>query len=151
MFLKSKYRVEFSKSKEEILENIKDSIFRGFPDFFGKSFKGKVTENGFKVRLMEKDFQTFKGEFIIDKDNKYSLELFIGLEFYQILIPFIFTCCFSFIIFKNFYGDVYFSTVYLVVVAIIIYTNYSGSKKGKELFFEYLTNFDKDCKVVLIK
>ncbi|NPA08474.1 MAG: hypothetical protein GXO46_05765, partial [Chlorobi bacterium] len=56
--MESKYRVEFSKSKEEVLGNIKESIFGGFPDFYGKSFKGKTTENGFKVRLMEKDFQT---------------------------------------------------------------------------------------------
>lgn len=151
MIFKSKYRIEFSKPKEIILGNFKQSIFVGFPKYSGKSFKGKVTENGFKVRLMEKDFQTFKGNFIIDKDNKYSLELFIGLEFYQILIPIIFFCFFSVIIIKDYYGNFYFSTAYLVVIAIIIYTNYSGSKRGKELFFQYLTNFDKDCEIIHIK
>lgn len=151
MFLKSKYRVEFSKSKEEVLENIKGSIFRDFPDFFGKSFTGKTTENGFKIRLMKKDFQIFKGNFILDRDHKYSLELLIGLELYQLLIPFIILSCFLFVIIKNFYGDYSLFVLYLIVTAIIIYANYSSSKKGKELFFNYLKHFDKNCEIIHIK
>jgi len=151
MFLESKYRVEFSKSKEEVLGNIKESIFGGFPDFYGKSFKGKTTENGFKVRLMEKDFQTFKGNFILDKDQKYSLELLIGFEFYQLLSVIIFTAFFLFIIIKDFYGDRYFSLPYLIAIAVMIYTNFSGSERGKELFFSYLKNFDRDCEIIHIK
>lgn len=151
MFLESKYRVEFSKSKEEVLGNIKESIFGGFPDFYGKSFKGKTTENGFKVRLMEKDFQTFKGNFILDKDQKYSLELLIGFEFYQLLSVIIFTAFFLFIIIKDLYGDRYFSLPYLIAIAVMIYTNFSGSERGKELFFSYLKNFDRDCEIIHIK
>lgn len=151
MFLKSKYRVEFSKSKEEVLENIKSNIFGGFSDFFGKSFTGEITKNGFKVRLMKKDFQIFKGNFIVDRNNKYSLELLIGLELYQLLIPFIILNCFLFVIIKNFCGDYSLFALYLIVIAIIIYANYSSSKKGKELFFSYLKNFDKDCEIIHIK
>lgn len=151
MFLESKYRVEFSKSKEEVLGNIKESIFGGFPDFYGKSFKGKTTENGFKVRLMEKDFQTFKGNFILDKDQKYSLELLIGFEFYQLLSLVIFIGFLLFMIIKDIYGDHYFSVLYIMAAAIIIYTNFSGLKRGKELFFSYLESFDSDCEIIQIK
>ena len=151
MFLESKYRVEFSKPKEEVLGNIKESIFGGFPDFYGKSFKGKTTENGFKVRLMEKDFQTFKGNFILDKDQKYSLELLIGFEFYQLLLLSFGIGFLIFTFIKDFYGDYYFSVLYLIAMAMIIYTNFSGSKRGKELFFSYLKNFDRDCEIIHIK
>lgn len=79
MFLKSEYRIEFSKSKEDVLENIKNSIFGGFPDFFGKSFTGKVLENGFKVRLMKKIFKLLREILLkIEKINtvlNYSLDL----------------------------------------------------------------------------
>lgn len=41
MFLESKYRVEFSKPKEEVLGNIKESIFGGFLIFMVKVLKEK--------------------------------------------------------------------------------------------------------------
>jgi len=151
MFLESKYHIEFSKSKEDVLGNIKNSIFGGFPDFFGKSFTGKVVENGFKVRLMKKDFQTFKGNFIRDKEDKYSLELFIGLEFYQLLTLVIFFCFSLTILIRNFSGEYYILSIYLIVIGLITYTNYRDSKKGKQLFFDYLKNFDRDCEITSIK
>jgi len=151
MFLKSKYRVEFSKSKEDVLENIKSSIFGGFPDFFGKSFTGKILENGFKIRLMRKDFQTFKGNFIRDKDDKYSLELFVGLEFYQLLALAAFFCFSLTILIRNFSENYYFLSLYLIAIGLMVYKNYRDSKKGKELFFDYLKNFDRDCEIISIK
>ncbi|KIC64245.1 hypothetical protein [Chryseobacterium taiwanense] len=151
MFLKSEYRVEFSKSKEDVLENIKNSIFGGFPDFFGKSFTGKVFENGFKVRLMQKDFQTFKGNFIRDNEDKYSLELFIGLEFYQLLTLAIFFCFSLTILIRNFSGEYYILSIYLMVIGLVAYKNYRDSKKEKQLFFDYLKNFDRNCEIVPIK
>lgn len=151
MFLQSQYRVEFSKSKEDFLENIKNSIFGGFPDFFGKSFTGKVLENGFKVRLMKKDFQTFKGNFIKDREDQYSLELFIGLEFYQGLALAVFLCLSLMMLIRNFSGNYYILLIYLMVIGLIAYTNYRDSKKGKQLFFDYLKNFDRNCEIVPIK
>lgn len=100
---------------------------------------------------MEKDFQTFKGNFILDKDHKSSLELLIGLEFYQLLIAFVFILSFLFIVIKNSDGDYYLSGLYLIVITIIVYTNHNSSKRGKELFFRYLKNFDKDCEIIHIK
>ncbi|NPA08340.1 MAG: hypothetical protein GXO46_05080, partial [Chlorobi bacterium] len=96
-------------------------------------------------------FQTFKGNFILDKDQKYSLELLIGFEFYQLLSVIIFTAFFLFIIIKDLYGDRYFSLPYLIAIAVMIYTNFSGSERGKELFFSYLKNFDRDCEIIHIK
>ncbi|WEK70056.1 MAG: hypothetical protein P0Y62_00620 [Candidatus Chryseobacterium colombiense] len=151
MFLKSEYRVEFSKSKEDVLENIKNSIFGGFPDFFGKSFTGKVFENGFKVRLMEKGSQSFKGNFIKNKEDQYSLELFIGLEFYQILGLTAFFCFSLNALIRNFSGNYYILLIYLIVIGLITYKNYRDSKKEKHLFFDYLKNFDRDCEIIPLK
>ena len=151
MFLQSQYRVEFSKSKEDVLENFKSSIFGGFSDFFGKSFTGKVLENGFKVRLMKKDFQTFKGNFIKDREDQYSLELFIGLELYQVLTLAVFFCFSLIILIRNFSGNYYILFIYLMVIGLSAYKNYRDSKKGKQLFFDYLKNFDRNCEIIPIK
>ena len=152
MFFKSRYILEFSKPKREVLENIEKGIFQSFPNYFGKNFTGKVSENGFKIKLMGGgDSPTFKGNFILNRDNEESFELSVGFEYYEILIYLIFLSFILFLIIKSYDGNYYLMLIYLVVLGLIIFSGYFRLKKKKSLFFDYLKNFDRDCKITHIK
>ncbi|MCA6065667.1 hypothetical protein JI747_000670 [Chryseobacterium sp. RG1] len=100
---------------------------------------------------MKKDFQTFKGNFIKDREDQYSLELFVGFEFYQVLTLAVFFCFSLMMLIRNFSENYYILFIYLMVIGLIAYKNYGDSKKGKQLFFDYLKNFDRDCEIIPIK
>ncbi|MFL9833235.1 hypothetical protein [Chryseobacterium terrae] len=152
MFFKSRYILEFSKPKREVLENIEKDIFLSFSNYFGKSFTGKVSENGFKIKLLGgKDSPTFKGNFILNKDNEESFELSVGFEYYEILLYLIFLSFILIFIIKSYDENYYLIPIYLAVLGLIISSRYFQIKKKKSLFFDYLKNFDKDCKITYIK
>lgn len=152
MFFKSRYILEFSKPKREVLENIEKDIFQDFSNYFGKSFTGKVSENGFKIKLMGgRDSPTFKGNFILNRDNEESFELSVGFEYYEILHYLIFLSFILVFIIKSYDGNYYLMPIYLAVLGLIIFSGYFRLKNKKSLFFDYLKNFDRDCNITHIK
>lgn len=152
MFFKSRYILEFSKPKREVLENIEKNIFQGFSNYFGKSFTGKISENGFKIKLMGgSDSPTFKGNFILNRDNEESFELSVGFEYYEVLLYLVFLSFILLLIIKSYDGNYYLIPIYLAILGFIIFSGYFRLKKKKSLFFDYLKNFDRNCEIIHIK
>lgn len=151
MIFKTRYRIEFSKSKEIVLENIKNSIFGGSPNNFAKNFNGKVFENGFKVKVMGTEPLTFKGNYTVNKNKQETLELSIGIGYLDIILYLLIFFLIVFIIDKNYEEDDNVVIVYLGLSIFIVISGYINAKKSKKIFFNYLENFDKDYKIILIK
>jgi len=148
MIFKSRYRIEFSKSKEIVLENIKNSIF-GAPNNFAKKFNGKVFENGFKIKVMgPAEPLTFKGNFVVNKVNEENLELSVGIGYLDIIIYLLIFCYFLYAIDKYYEENHEFVIVSLGVLVFAIISRYISSRKSKKIFFDYLESFDKDYKII---
>ncbi|GAA5090830.1 hypothetical protein GCM10023210_17520 [Chryseobacterium ginsengisoli] len=151
MVFKSKYQIEFSKSKGEVLENIKNSIFGATPNLFAKNFNGKVFENGFKVKVMGTESFSFKGNFTVNKNNEETLELIVGIGYLDVILYFLLYSWISFMIYKNYEKDYYVAIVYFGLSIFIIISRYLDAKKSKKMFFNFLEKLDKEHKVVPIK
>ncbi|PWW27651.1 hypothetical protein DEU40_106151 [Chryseobacterium sp. AG844] len=151
MFLKSKYQVVFSKPKKAILSNIEESIFKSFPDYNGKKFKGEVTDDGFEVKVMGNEYLSFIGKFVSDKNNEELLKVSIGVKYFDVLILVLLLG-----IFVPFYTDGNSGTTYGIILislglAIFMgYSYYNNVKDMKKIFFDVLKNFDQDCKIISI-
>lgn len=151
MFLNSKYQILFSKPKKSVLFKIEESLFKGFPDYDGKKFKGKVTNDGFKVKVMGNGYLSFRGKFVPMEDNEECLEVSVGVKYFDVLIFVI-----LFILFLPLYTDRDVEAIYgflSVCVGLAIFIAYSykrNSKNTKEIFFDVLKNFDKDCKIISV-
>jgi len=151
MFLESKYQIEFSKSKDDVLENIKNSILKTSPSNFAKNFTGKVFDNGFRVKVMGTEPLTFKGNFSLNKNNEEILELTIGVRYPDIILYLLLFFMVVFIIDKNYEEDYKIAIVYLGIFIFIIISSVIDAKKSKKLFFGFLEKFDKEYKIVPIK
>jgi len=151
MFLNSKYQVVFSKPKKSLLYKIEESIFKGFPDYNGKKFKGEVTDNGFEVKVMGNEYLSFIGKFVSDKNNEEILKVSIGVKYFDILILVIISG-----LFIPYYTDENSGTVYGIIFTSIglavfmVYSYYKNLKDMKKIFFDVLKNFDQDCKIISI-
>jgi ABC-type multidrug transport system fused ATPase/permease subunit len=148
MFLESKYQIEFSKSKEDVLENIKNSIFRTSPNIFAKNFNGKVFDNGFRVKIMGTEPLTFKGSFSVNKNNEETLELSVGIRYLDIIFYLLFFFAIVFIIDKNYEEDYKVAIVYLGLFIFVTVLSFINAKKSKKLFFNFLEKLDKEYKIV---
>lgn len=152
MIFKSRYKIEFSKSKEIVLENIRNSIFGGSPNNFAKNFNGKVFENGFRVKVMgPTEPLTFKGSFVVNKNKQETLELSVGIRYLDIIIYLLTFCFFLSAIDKNYEENHGFIIVSLGLLVFAIISRYISSRKSKKIFFNYLKSFDKDYKIIPIK
>jgi len=151
MIFRSKYRIRFSKSKEIVLENIKNSIFGSSPNRFAKKFNGKVFENGFKVKVLGTGLLTFKGNFTVNKNNEENLELSVGIGYLDIFLCLLGLCFLLFIVDKNYEEDYGVVIVYLGLFIFVIISSYISSKKSKKIFFNYLENLDKSYEISPLK
>lgn len=150
MLLKSKYQIKFSKPKKEVLENIKNSIFRATPNLFAKNFNGKVFDNGFRVKVMGSKPLTFKGNFVASKNNEETLELCVGISYLDILLYLLFLLI-VFIVNKNYEEDYKVAVVYFGLFIFSMVSFFIDAKKSKKLFFNFLEKLDQEYKIVPIK
>lgn len=148
MFVNSKYSLEFSLPKEEVLQRIEKIIFDTFPNYSGKYFKGKVFENGFTLELMGKDFPSFKGRFTGNKFNKEYVELSIGLKLFNLLILLFSLAVLLFVTLNNEKAEFSIYIACFASISFSIFSNYRSSRNGKQEFFKYLKMIDAHCEIV---
>ncbi|MCW1962852.1 hypothetical protein [Chryseobacterium viscerum] len=134
-----------------MLYKIEESIFKSFPDYNGKKFKGEVTGNGFEVKVMGNEYLSFIGKFVSGKNNEEILEVSIGVKYFDVLI-----LVFLLGIFIPFYTDENSGTTYGIIfvclglATFMGYSYYNNSKNMKKIFFDVLKNLDQDCKIISI-
>ncbi|AZA57225.1 hypothetical protein [Chryseobacterium shandongense] len=85
MFFKSKYIIEFSKPKEEILDDIDKNLYKKFFDW-NKRFAGKVSDNSFDVKFFQDKMSPyFEGKFVGKENKPESVELTVYSDAFSIL------------------------------------------------------------------
>lgn len=139
MLFKSSYRIEFSQSKETVLENIKSSLLENRSNL-PKNFIGNVSENGFKIKLLGRYSPDFKGSF----DQGNNLQLTVGLGLLQIISLLFIVLAVFYMYYKNEY---YTMAIILALGIFIIQASYYNIKVSKRKFFDYLLGVDSRCKI----
>ncbi|MFN4364323.1 hypothetical protein [Chryseobacterium hispalense] len=152
MFFKSKYIIEFSKPKEEILNDIDKNLYKKFFDW-NKRFAGEVSDNSFDVKFFQDKMSPyFKGRFVGKENKPESIELTVYSDAFSI-----FGSIFETIILLGFAIAFFLQENYLWIAAmIIIYILIVLSHRvrinnAKDNFFEYLKKLDTFSKIVPVK
>ncbi|SHM06718.1 hypothetical protein [Chryseobacterium polytrichastri] len=148
MIFQSRYRIEFSKPKEEILNKIENNLYKKFFDW-DKSFKGRVTSEGFNLKYVSLNLSPkISGDFRKDEQGKEKLLLTISFGFLNLLAVlfatlFTFFIAFLFTLFVEKYAWIFILIFYAIYIQSI--RIYWISSKDEVL--EYLRNLDKLCEV----
>ncbi|MFP3593881.1 hypothetical protein [Chryseobacterium sp. SIMBA_038] len=148
MIFKSKYRIEFSKPKEEILNKIENNLYKKFFDW-DKSFKGKVTSEGFDLKYVNWNLSPkILGDFRKDEDGKEKLWLTISFGFLNLLAVSFATLITFFIAFLvTLFFEKYIWIFILIFYAIYVQLIRIYWISSKDEVLEYLRNLDKLCEV----
>lgn len=152
MFFKSKYIVEFSKPKEEILDDIDKNLYKKFFDW-NKRFAGEVSDNSFDVKFFhDKMSPYFKGKFVGKENKPESIELTVYSGTFSILGSIFANIIFLGFEIAFFLQENYLWTVAMVIIYIlIVLSNRAGINNAKDNFFEYLEKLDTFSKIVPVK
>lgn len=152
MFFKSKYIIEFSKPKAEILDDIDKNLYKKFFDW-NKRFAGKVSDNSFDVKFFQDKMSPyFKGRFFGKENKPESIELTVYSDVFSI-----FGSIFEIVIFLGFaiaffLQEYYLWTTAMVIIYILIVLSHRVRiNNAKDNFFEYLKKLDTFSKIVVVK
>lgn len=152
MFFESTYIIEFSKSKEEILNEIESNLCKNLFDL-DKSFDGNLTSEGFELRYVNSNASPkILGDFRKDEDGKEKLWLTISLSIINLLGLLFATVCTIFIafiisLFFNKYAWFFIIIFYLFYIQFI--RIYWISSKDEVL--KFLRSLDKLCEISSLK
>jgi hypothetical protein len=151
MIFKSRYRIEFSKSKEEILNDIDKNLYKKFFDW-NKRFAGNVTENSFDIKFFQDKMSPyFKGNFIGKEDKPDSIELTVYLDNFSIfgsILGTISMLIFTIVLFQN---ENYFWIAIIIIYILIVLSNRVRINNARDNFFEYLKKLDALSEIVPVK
>lgn len=152
MFFKSKYIIEFSKPKEEILNDIDKNLYKKFFDW-NKRFAGEVSDNSFDVKFFhDKMSPYFKGRFVAKENKPESIELIVYSSAFSILGRILGTIIFLGFAIAFFLQENYLWTTAMVIIYILIVSsNQAGINNAKDIFFEYLKKLDTFSKIIPVK
>jgi len=152
MFFKSKYIVEFSKPKEEILNGIEKNLSKKCFDW-NKYFEGRVSENSFDIKVSyDRMSPYFKGKFVAKEDKPEIIEITVYHGVFSIL-----GSIFGVIIFLGFaiafflQENYLWTTAMVIIYILIVLSNQAGINNAKDIFFEYLKKLDTFSKIVPVK
>ncbi|WP_263602800.1 hypothetical protein [Chryseobacterium sp. PET-29] len=144
MFFKSKYIIEFSKSKNELLTNIDDKLSKSIFDI-GKEYIGTTSENSFQIQLSTwKNSPTITGKFI-KKNEKNYLDVRIGYLYNDVLIYIIFI--FLLPIYMISLSDYKTAFLFFGIGITSLFINIITLKFLIRKFFSELKSYDRLCRI----
>ncbi|WP_345767646.1 MULTISPECIES: hypothetical protein [Chryseobacterium] len=152
MFFNSRYIIEFYKPKQEVLAGIESRLAKKLLDW-DKSFQGRVTANGFKVKYAGWNASPeITGDFRKDEDDKEKLWLDISSGPFHLLGLLIATVFF----FLAAYVLTLFIWQYFWLLMLIFYALYIQFIRiqwisCKDEFLQLLKNSDKLCTIFSLK
>jgi len=147
MIYHSKCIIKFSITKEEILNDIDQNIYKTFFNWENKKFGGDVSDHDFKVTFLGRGIKPyFKGKFIKDEND---IELLITYGKYDTLfiIAVSIFCMIYMVISDSYIVKIIFLIIYMLILLSIAF-DWTQSKNN---FFKYLKNLDKNCEIIPIK
>ncbi|SIQ43934.1 hypothetical protein SAMN05880574_1138 [Chryseobacterium sp. RU37D] len=148
MFFKSKYIIEFSKPKEEILNDIDKNLSKKFFDW-NKCFAGKVSENSFDIKFSyDKMSPYFKGKFVAKEDKPETIGLTVYHGFFSIfgnIFGTIVMLIFAIVLFQQ---ENYFWIAAIIIYILIVLSSRVRVNNAKDNFFEYLKKLDTYSKII---
>ncbi len=151
MFFKSKYIVEFSKPKEEILNDIDKNLSKKFFDW-NKFFVGRVSENSFDIKFnYDKMSPYFKGKFVAKEDKPETIELTVYngvLSIFGNILGIIVMLMFAIVLFQQ---ENYLWIALIFISILIVLFEHVRINNAKDNFFEYLKKLDTFSKIVPVK
>ena len=143
MLFKSKYIIEFSKSKDDVLTNINDKLSKSIFDI-GKEYIGTTSENSFQIQLSTWiNSPTIIGKFIKKNEGNY-LDVRIGYLYNDILIYIIFIFLPIYMVSLSDYKTAF---LFFGIGIISLFINIITLKFLIRNFFSELKNYDRLCRI----
>lgn len=144
MFFKSKYIIEFSKSKDDVLTNINDKLSKSIFDI-GKEYIGTTSENGFQIQLSTwRNSPTIRGKFIKKNEENY-LDIRIGYLYNDVLIYIIFIFLLPIYMISMSHYKTAFLFLGIGIISLLI--NIMTLKFLIRKFFSELKRYDRLCRI----
>jgi hypothetical protein len=151
MIFSSKYKIEFSKSKEEILNDIEKNLSKKFFDW-NKRFEGNVTKNSFDIKFSyDRMSPYFKGKFVAKEDKPETIELTVYNGVFSIfgnIFGTIVMLIFAIVLFQQ--ENYLWIALIFISILIVLFENVRINN-AKDNFFEYLKKLDTFSEISPVK
>lgn len=144
MLFDQKYKIKFSKSKDDLLININNKLSKSVFDV-GKEYIGTIGENSFQIQLCGwRNSPTIIGK-LLKKNNEYYLDVRIGYLYMDVLIYIIFFLLLPICMISS--SEYTTAFLFLGIGIICIIFNVITLKFLKRKFFSELVIYDRFCRI----